>query len=144
MSDQSLISNIIAGDLELAVASSLQHRVTWVEEQLDYDSMDEHAESVSEFFTRWLPALPPLERLQAAEWVSSQYVLALVHLENSYGIGARLLLEAQQAATRQLAASFRDFWAFTDGPDAEVDPVVADRLARYADELDQMSFEADK
>lgn len=141
MTDTSLSSDIAAGDIDAALERVAEHRVTWVESQLDYDMMDAHAEHVSTFFERWLPSLPPLERLQAAEWASTQYILPLVHLEHSYGIGARLLLEAQQAATSELANSYRAFWALTDGPDAEVSGSVAERLARYAEQLEQMSFE---
>ena len=64
----------------------------------------------------------------------------MVHLEHAYGIGARLLLEAQQAAAATLAASLRDFWPLTDGPDADATPEVAQRLRGYAEQLDQMIF----
>lgn len=141
VSSVSFLDDVISADYEAAVAHALEHRVQWVDNQLTYDFLNEHAEHVSLFIQQWLPALPPLERLEAAEWASAQYVLALVHLEHSYGIGARLLLEAQQAATRQLAASFRDFEAMTDGPDAEVPASVARRLDHYAEQLDTMNFD---
>jgi len=48
----------------------------------------------------------------------------------------------QQAATAQLAASFSDLWALMNGLDAETPQSGSNRLADYADQLDQMSFSA--
>jgi len=140
MTTETLINLITSGRLDEAVALALEHPVRWVPDQLSYDAMDEAAEQVSEFVQRWLPELPPLERLEAADWAAGQYMLAMVHLDHAYGIGARLLLDAQQAAAAALAASLRDFWALTDGPDAETPPEVAERLRSYAEQLDQMTF----
>ena len=142
MSSDSILGLIVAGDVNGAVQLALLHPVGWVEAQLDYDTMDEHAETVSEFIQSWLPALPPLERLHAADWASAQYILALVHLEHSYGIGARLLLEAYQAAAVEMAQSLRSFAPLTDGPDAETPSSVADRMERYAEQLEGMNFDA--
>ena len=142
MSADSLLGLIVAGDVNGAVQLALLHPVTWVQGQLDYDTMDEHAETVSEFFQSWLPALPPLERLHAADWATAQYILPLVHLEHSYGIGARLFLEAYRAAAAELAQSLRSFVPLTDGPDAEVSSSVADRMERYAEQLEGMNFDA--
>jgi hypothetical protein len=88
----------------------------------------------------WVPALDPGERLQAAAWAAGQYVTAIVHVEGSYGIAARLLLEAQRAAATELATTMRDMAALTHGPDAELMPSVAQRLDGYADQLDAMDF----
>ena len=140
MTTETLTSLITSGRLDDAVALALEHPVRWVREQLSYDAVDEAAEQVSDFVQRWLPQLPPLERLEAADWAAGQYTLAMVHLEHAYGIGARLLLDAQRDAAAALAASFRDFWALTDGPDAETSPEVAERLRGYAEQLDQMRF----
>ena len=135
-----MINLITSRRLDEGVALALEHPVRWVRDQLSYDEVDGAAEQVSDFVQRWLPELTPLERLEAADWAAGQYMLAMVHLDHAYGIGARLLLEAQQAAAAALAASFRDFWALTDGPDAETSPEVAVRLRRYADQLDEMTF----
>ena len=141
MSYFSLAEFIAAGEVDAAVAVALEHRTHWVEEQLDYDSLSDNAEHAAEFFHRWLSALPPLERLQAAEWASSQFLLPLVHLDHSYRTGAELSIEAIAAATAELASVLRDFWAFTDGPDAETPVTVAHQLAGYADQLDRMTFD---
>ncbi len=140
MTTGTLLSAITAGRLDEAVALATQHPVRWVDEQLSYDDLEEAAEQVSEFIQQWLPQLPPLERLQAADWASGQYVTAMVHLEHAYGIAARLVLDAQREATSALADSFRDFWALTDGPDAETPPAVAERLKEQAEQLDRMTF----
>lgn len=143
VSMSALTEYIVAGDIVSAVEAALEHRTEWVESELDYETMDENAEQVLAFFAQWLPALPPLERLQAAEWAAGQFLLPLVHLEHSFGIGAQLYLDAYEAATAELASAFRDFHAFTYGPDAETPASVADRLEHYARKLDEMSFTAD-
>ena len=140
MTTETLLSRITAGRLEDAVALALEHPVRWLPEQLSYEDLDAEAEAVSDFLQRWLPELPPLERLEAAEWAAGQYVTAMVHLEHAYGIAARLLLDAQRGAAAALAASMRDFWALTDGPDAETSPEVAERLSRQAATVDRMTF----
>jgi hypothetical protein len=140
--DAQLLELIVRGDMAAAVQLALAHRVSWVEESLSYSDMDEHAEEVSTFFKAWLPALPALERLQAAEWAAGQYLLPLVHLEDAGEVGARLYLEAQAAATAELASAYRDFHAFTFGPDAGMPASVAERLERYAEQLEEMSFDA--
>lgn len=142
MSADSLLDLIVGGDVDGAVQLALLHPVSWVEGQLDYDAMDEHAEAVSEFIQTWLPALPPLEGLHAADWATAQYILPLVHLEHSYGIGARLFLEAYRAAAKEFAQSLRSFAPLTDGPDAETPSSVADRLEGYAEQLEAMDFDA--
>lgn len=138
--DFDIRSSIVAGDVDEAVRRALTLRVCHVTEQLDYDILDEHAERGSAFLQRWVPALDAGERLEAASWACGQYVTALVHLEGAYGVAARLMLEAQQAAAAELAAAMREFSALTDGPDAEIMPTVADRLSGYADQLDAMDF----
>jgi hypothetical protein len=138
----SLAEFIAAGEIDAAVEVPLEHRTSWVEHQLDYDTLSDNAENASEFFHRWLPALPPLERLQAAGWATGQFLLPMVHLDHSYPTGAALSIEAIAAATTELASAMRDFWAFTDGPDAETPATVAQQLARYADQLEKMSFDS--
>ena len=140
MSDQGLRDLIVHGRLEEAVEVCLRHPVVWVTQQLDYETMSEHAEAVSEFFHRWLPALPPFDRLQAADWATVQYILPLVHLEHSYGLAARLYLQAYRGAADEMAQSLRSFAPLTHGPDAEVPTGVADRLSTYAEQLERMDF----
>ena len=140
VTDGDVRSSITDGDVEAAVRRALIIRVRDVAEQLDYDTLEEHAETASAFVQCWVPALDPGERLQAASWAADQYVTAIVHVEGAYGIGARLVLDAQRAAAAELATTFRDFAALTHGPDAEVMPSVAERLAGYADQLDGMDF----
>ncbi|HEX8508012.1 MAG TPA: hypothetical protein VF635_00735 [Propionibacteriaceae bacterium] len=141
MSYYSLTEFIRAGELDAAVKHALQHRTEWVVAQLDYDTMSDHAVHGSDFLHRWLAALPPLERLQAADWAASQYVLALVHLEHSYGTGAQLYLEAYSAATVEIAHSFRRLAASPRAPEVQTRGSVAERLASYADRLEAMSFD---
>jgi hypothetical protein len=137
----SLAEFIAAGEIDAAVEVALEHRTNWVEDQLDYDTLSDNAEHAAEFFHRWLSALPPLERLQAAGWATSQFLLPMVHLDHSYGTGAALSIEAIAAARTELASAMRDFWAFTDGPDAETPVAVAQQLTSYADQLDSMTFD---
>lgn len=132
---------IQAGRVDQAVLLALEHRTDWVQRQLDRDEMDDNADLVSEFLQRWLGALPPLERLQAADWAVSEYALSLVHLEHAARTGAQLYLEAQAGAAASLASSMRQVEGFSEGPDAEMHPSVAQRLYGYADQLDAMSFE---
>ena len=136
----SVRSLIAAGDVDEAVRRALTLRVRHVIEQLDYDTLDQHADHASEFLQRWLPALDPGERLGAASWACGQFVTALVHLEGAYGIGARLMLEAQRVAAAELAVTMRDFAVLADGPDSEIAPTVAERLSSYAERLDTMDF----
>ncbi|MGF1663465.1 MAG: hypothetical protein ACFCVG_13540 [Kineosporiaceae bacterium] len=62
----------------------------------------------------------------------SRAVTSLVHVDHAYGVGARLSLEAVAPAVLATADSLEEFRAFTDGPDAEVEPAVADRLGSVA------------
>ena len=140
MTVQDLSALIASGKVDDAVRAALTMRVRDVAEQLDYDTLEEHAEHASAFLQAWVPALDPGEQLQAATWASTQYVTAIVHVEAAYGIGARLVLNAQHAVAAELATSMRDFAARTYGPDAEVMPSVAERLAGYAEQLDAMDF----
>lgn len=140
MTTETLLIRITAGRIEDAVALALEHPVRWVMGQFSYDDLDAEAEVVSEFLQRWLAALSPFERLEAADWAAGQYVTAMVHLEHAYGIAARLLLDAQRGAASALADSMRDFWPLTDGPDAKASPEVAERLSSQAETLDRMTF----
>lgn len=140
MTTGTLLSAIRAGRLDEVVALATQHSVSWVAEQLSYDDLEKAAGQSSEFIQQWLPQLPPLERLAAADWASGHYVTALVHLEGAYGTAARLLLDAQRDASSALAESMRGFWALADGPDAETPPAVAERLKEQAEQLDRMTF----
>jgi hypothetical protein len=140
VNDCDVRSLIESGDVDDAVQRALTMRVRDVIEQLDYETLEEHPEDASAFLQQWVPALDPGERLQAATWASGQYVTAIVHVEGAYGIGARLLLEAQRASAAELAATMRDVAALTCGPDAELMPSVAQRLDGYADQLDAMDF----
>ncbi|RXR25288.1 hypothetical protein EQW78_13635 [Oerskovia turbata] len=99
-----------------------------VSELLDYDFLDEHSEQVSQFLQEWLRQLPVYQRAEAADWVASQYLLGLVHLEHSWGTAARLLLEVYTAVAEQLATDLEGFRPLTEGPDAEAPTGVADRL----------------
>jgi hypothetical protein len=140
VTDCDVRSLIKSGDVNDAVQRALTIRVRDVIEQLDYETLEEHPDDASAFLQQWVPALDPGERLQAATWASGQYVTAIVHVEGAYGIGARLLLEAQRAVAAELAATMRDIAALTFGPDAELMPSVAQRLDGYADQLDAMDF----
>jgi hypothetical protein len=132
---------IQAGRVDEALLLALEHRTAWVQDQLDRDEMDDNAELVSEFLQRWLPSLPPLERLQAAEWAGAQYVLSIVHLDHARRTGALLFLEAQAEAAVAFASTMRQIGMFADGPDAMLHPSVEQRLDGYADQLEAMSFE---
>lgn len=140
MTEQSLAELIGADRIEDALQLALQHRTVWVEEQLEYDVLDRLEERASVFLQRWVTALPPLEGLQAADWASSHYVLSLVHLEHARGTGARMLLGAQDEAVSVLARTMRQVGMFADGPDAELDPSVEQRLEAYAEQVEAMSF----
>lgn len=113
MTDRDVRSLIESEDVDGAVHRALTLRVRDVTEQLDYETLEEHAEDGSAFLQQWVPSLDPGERLQAAAWASGQYITAIVHVEGAYGIGARLLLEAQRAAAAELAATMRDIAALT-------------------------------
>ena len=121
----------------LTLAAGLS--VTAVREQLDDTFLENHAAPASTFLRAWLLRLAPFERMQATDWVTTEYLLSMVHLDHSYGIGARLQLEASTAAARALAEILGDFWAFTDGPDAEVDKSVAATLQQLADTVRSVS-----
>jgi hypothetical protein len=127
---------VAAGDpaaLHDALALAGTMSVPAIREQLDESFLDAHAEEASRFVRAWLPRLDPFERMAAAEWVTSQYLLSMVHLDGSYGIGARLQLDALTAAADALADALSSFGAFTDGPDAEVGNHVAATLQQLAD-----------
>lgn len=141
MTAPGLVSLIVDHRIADAVRSARLHPVEWVTEQLDYDTLDDHAEAASKFVEAWCSGLPPGERLRAATWAAGQYVTAMVHLDHAYGIAARLMLGAQAAAANELARSLRETWVLADGPDAELKGAVAERLVGYADALDAMSFE---
>jgi hypothetical protein len=129
------------GRSDEAVLLALEHRTAWIQQQLDYQTLNELGEQGSIFLQRWLAELPPLERLQAANWAVSHYGLSLVHLDDASETGARLYLEAQAAAAAALASSMRHVEGFSEGPDASLHPSVPQRLYGYADQLDAMSFE---
>jgi hypothetical protein len=130
----------------LALAAKLS--VSAVREQLDETFLDNHAESASAFFQAWLPRLEPFERMQATDWVTTEYLLSMVHLEHAYGIGARLQLEAITAAAGALADTLNDFGAFADGPDAEISksvPAGLEQLARTVrDVATKLAIEVDR
>lgn len=135
-----LLSLITSGRQTEALRLALEHRDVWVQIRLDYDAMEINDDASSAFLQSWLPALRPLERLQAAGWASSNFQLALVHLPHAYGIGARLLLEALATAASCWAGLFRDLGAAVisrENPDSS----FSRRLSSYADQLDTMSFE---
>ncbi|GAA1427698.1 hypothetical protein GCM10009616_05570 [Microlunatus lacustris] len=141
MNEESLSGLIAANRWDEAVQLALEHRTTWVEQQLDYDTVERLEDRATAFFERWLPSLPPLERLQAAEWAGAQYILSIVHLEDARRTGALFFLEAQALAAKALANSMREIGIFADGPDARLHPSVEQRLDGYADQLEAMSFE---
>lgn len=135
-----LMTLIAAGRQVDALRLALDHRATWVEVRLDYDAVDLHDEPSSTFLRAWLPQLPPLERLQASGWAASNYQLALVHLPHSYGIGARLALDALAAAATGWAGLLRALGAsVAAGEDPDIG--FGRRLEGLADELETMSFE---
>lgn len=139
---QESLSRLIALDrLDEAVLMALEHRTVWIEQQLDYETLEQLEDKATNFFERWLPALPPLERLQAAAWVGGHYVLSLVHLEDARRKGALFVLSAQEAAVAAVADTMRSIGTFADGPDAMLHPSVEQRLEGYAEQLDDMSFE---
>jgi hypothetical protein len=70
--------------------------------------------------------------MAAAEWVGTQYVLSMVHVDHSYGVGARIAVEALAEVTRATAESLEAFRVFTQGPDAELAESMADRFDRLA------------
>jgi hypothetical protein len=115
-----------------AVNLALTMSVARVQEHLDYDFLDGHAEQATRFFANWLARLQGFERMAAAVWVGPQYALSMVHLEHAYGLGARILMDALSEVTRATADCLEDFRLFTSGPDAEVSEQVADRLDRHA------------
>ena len=141
MNEEGLVPLILNGRIHDAVQLARRYSVEWVDEQLDYDTLDDNAEVASEFLQAWCAALPPLARLQAADWAAGQFVNPMVDLEHAYRIGTQLVLEAQAATTAYLSQSFRETWALADGPDAELDPSVVERLVGYADVLETMNFE---
>lgn len=140
MADE-LVALLRAGRVDEAILLALEHRTDWVNERLEHEDLEDVAETVSEFLQRWLPALPPLERLQAADWAVSNYVLGLVHLDHAYRTGAQLYLDAQAGGAAALAKSMRQVQGFSGGPDAAMHLSVGERLYGYAGQLDAMSFE---
>lgn len=131
-----VLRNLVAQDDAAAaldaVDLALTMSISQVREQLDYDFLDEHADEASQFFGRWLPCLHGYERMAAADWVGTQYVLSMVHLDHAYGSGARTTVEALADVTAATADSLEAFRIFTQGPDAQVAESVADRLDRLA------------
>jgi hypothetical protein len=138
--ENQLMSLIADGHQAEAVRLALEHRDLWVKTRLDEDAVEANDLASSAFLQAWLPALPPLERLQAASWASSNFQLALVHLPHAYGIGARLLLEALAAAATRWAGLLRDLASLVDTRGSR-DQAFSGRLHSYADQLDAMSFE---
>ena len=113
--------------LQNAVDLALTMSVAAVRGQLDDDFLDAHAEGATSFFESWLARLPAFERMAAAAWAGPQHVLSLVHVDQAYGRGARLVLEALTGLAGE-AAQFLEDRVFTEGPDAAVAEAVADRL----------------
>jgi hypothetical protein len=110
--------------VELAATMS----VSQVREQLDHDFLDAHADEATRFFDSWLSRLQGFERMAAADWVGTQYVLSMVHIDHSYDVGARIAVEGLVEATRATAQSLEAFRVFTEGPDAELAAALADRF----------------
>ncbi|GAA1836603.1 hypothetical protein GCM10009714_17780 [Microlunatus capsulatus] len=135
-----LMSLIASGQLDEAVRLALGHRDVWIQTRLDYVAVEDNDEASSAFLQAWLPALPGLERLQAAGWASSHFQLALVHLPHAYGIGAQLVLDALAAGTARWAELLRDLGA-SEAASEQPDTGFSRRLVGYAAELDAMSFE---
>lgn len=136
-----LMPLISSGRQAEALRLAIGHREVWVETRLEYAAVDSHDEATSAFLQAWLPALPPLERLQAASWATSNFQLALVHLPHAYGIGARLLLEAMAAAVSCWADLLRVLGSDITSGELNGDSGFSRRLESYADQLDAMSFE---
>ena len=103
-----------------------------IRDELDDDFLDAHADEATHFFGSWLPNLQGFERMAAADWVGTQYVLSMVHVDHAYGMGARIAVEGLAEVTRATAEALEAFRVFTDGPDAEVPESVADRFDRLA------------
>lgn len=127
-----LVAQGDAAALSDAVDLAMTMSVAQVREQLDYDFLDEHAAEAGSFFDRWLSRLHGFERMAAAEWVGTQYVLSMVHLDQAYGSGARIVVGALAEVTAATADSLEAFRIFTQGPDAQVAEPVADRFDRLA------------
>lgn len=115
-----------------AVDTALMMSVPAVEALLDEDFLADHAEQAGEFFSLWLPQMPPFERMAAARWVGSQSVLSMSHLEGARGAAARLTVEALSEASGALAEALENFWVLADGPDTEVPAEVGERLKELA------------
>lgn len=118
---------------------ALTMSVSAVRGELDYDLLDEHAESASRFFRLWLDHLAwggsGFEQMAVADWVGAEHGLSMVHVDRAYGIGAAVTVDALARVSAQLADTLTAFRFFTDGPDAEVDAAVADRFGRLAGTL---------
>lgn len=140
--DQNELMTLIAAGRQVeALRLALDHRAAWVEIRLDYDAVDLHDEPSSTFIRAWLPQLPALERLQASGWAASNYQLALVHLPHSYGIGARLTLDALSTAATGWAGLLRALGSSVAAGE-EADLTFGRRLEGHAEELEAMSFES--
>jgi hypothetical protein len=104
-------------------------------EALDEDFLDQHGEAGSRFLRVWLAQLGPFEQMQVAGQVADQHLLSLVDIEHSYGIGAQIILEGLERVTAATADMLTGLRAFTEGPDAETSPDLADRLEALAPAL---------
>lgn len=120
ISNGRLAALIVGGATPEAVEAALEHPVSWTRERVRPDHEHRNPEEVRFFLRQWLRALPPMERLQAAEQFP----------------GSGLRLRALRAATQSMADELRSFGTFTDGPDAEVDESIMIRLGSYAAQLD--------
>lgn len=100
--------------------------------ELDYDFLQSHSDEAAHFFSNWLPHLDSFEGMAVANWIGMQYVLSMVHVDHSYYLGARLIMKALGEVTHATAESLEGFRIFTEGPDAEVADLVADRFDRLA------------
>ncbi|MGI5189547.1 hypothetical protein ACQEVI_15525 [Promicromonospora sp. CA-289599] len=114
----------------LRAASSLPLRD--VLEALDEDFLDEHGDAGSRFLRAWLGQLGPFEQMEVAGQVADLHLLSLVDIEHSYGIAARIILESLERVTAAMADKLTGLRVFTEGPDAEVAPELADRLEALA------------
>jgi hypothetical protein len=117
----------------LRVAATL--RLRDVLKALDWDFLHEHGEVGSQFMQAWLAQLGPFEQMEAAAEAAEQHLLSLVHIEHSYGVGARILLTGLERVTEATADTLSGLRAFTDGPDAETSAELAEQLEALAPAL---------